>query len=61
MALMSRPSLLILDEPTTALDVTVEPPWFQLVKDLGAKYGTSMAVHLAQPSAWCSRPATASA
>jgi peptide/nickel transport system ATP-binding protein len=42
MALMSRPSLLILDEPTTALDVTVEAAVVQLVKDLGRKYGTSM-------------------
>ncbi|MGR3541971.1 MAG: dipeptide ABC transporter ATP-binding protein, partial [Hasllibacter sp.] len=42
MALMSKPSLLILDEPTTALDVTVEAGIVQLVKDLGHKYGTSM-------------------
>ena len=42
MALMSKPSLLILDEPTTALDVTVEAGIVDLVKDLGKKYGTSM-------------------
>lgn len=42
MALMSKPSLLILDEPTTALDVTVEAGIVELVKDLGKKYGTSM-------------------
>ena len=42
MALMSKPSLLILDEPTTALDVTVEAGIVDLVKDLGTKYGTSM-------------------
>jgi peptide/nickel transport system ATP-binding protein len=42
MALMSKPSLLILDEPTTALDVTVEAAVVDLVKDLGQKYGTSM-------------------
>ena len=42
MALMSKPSLLILDEPTTALDVTVEAAVVDLVKDLGKKYGTSM-------------------
>lgn len=42
MALMSKPSLLILDEPTTALDVTVEAGIVELVKNLGAKYGTSM-------------------
>ncbi|WP_370401537.1 dipeptide ABC transporter ATP-binding protein [Sulfitobacter sp. JB4-11] len=42
MALMSEPSLLILDEPTTALDVTVEAAVVELVKELGTKYGTSM-------------------
>ncbi len=42
MALMSEPALLILDEPTTALDVTVEAAVVELVKDLGKKYGTSM-------------------
>ena len=42
MALMSEPALLILDEPTTALDVTVEAAVVDLVKELGRKYGTSM-------------------
>ena len=42
MALMSKPALLILDEPTTALDVTVEAAVVDLVRDLGEKYGTSM-------------------
>ncbi len=42
MALMSEPALLILDEPTTALDVTVEAGIVELVKELGRKYGTSM-------------------
>ncbi|GGB08767.1 dipeptide ABC transporter ATP-binding protein [Allosediminivita pacifica] len=42
MALMAEPSLLILDEPTTALDVTVEAAVVDLVKELGQKYGTSM-------------------
>jgi peptide/nickel transport system ATP-binding protein len=42
MALMSQPSLLILDEPTTALDVTVEAGIVDLVKGLGREFGTSM-------------------
>ena len=42
LALMAEPALLILDEPTTALDVTVEAAVVQLVKELGQKYGTSM-------------------
>lgn len=42
MALLSNPELLLLDEPTTALDVTVEAGIVELVKDLGKKYGMSM-------------------
>ncbi len=42
MALMAQPALLILDEPTTALDVTVEAAVVDLVRDLRTKYGTSM-------------------
>ncbi len=42
MALMAKPSLLILDEPTTALDVTVEAAIVDLVKELGETYGASM-------------------
>ena len=42
MALLSKPALLLLDEPTTALDVTVEAGIVDLVKDLSQRYGTSM-------------------
>ncbi len=42
MALLSRPELLLLDEPTTALDVTVEAGIVQLVKDLARRHGTAM-------------------
>ncbi|QCS44185.1 ABC transporter ATP-binding protein [Natrinema versiforme] len=41
MALACEPSLIIADEPTTALDVTVEGQILDLVDDLQAKYGTS--------------------
>jgi peptide/nickel transport system ATP-binding protein len=41
MALLSRPSLLLLDEPTTALDVTVEAGIVKLIADLSEKFGTS--------------------
>ena len=41
MALLSNPSLLLLDEPTTALDVTVEAGITKLVTDVGRKYGAS--------------------
>ncbi|MFZ2100315.1 MAG: ABC transporter ATP-binding protein, partial [Oricola sp.] len=42
MALLSNPELLLLDEPTTALDVTVEAGIVELVKDLGKRFGMSM-------------------
>ena len=42
MALMSNPSLLLLDEPTTALDVTVEAGIVGLIRDLSKKYGTAL-------------------
>jgi peptide/nickel transport system ATP-binding protein len=42
MALLSKPALLLLDEPTTALDVTVEAGIVDLVKDLAHRTGTSM-------------------
>ncbi|WP_436640138.1 ABC transporter ATP-binding protein [Microbaculum sp. FT89] len=42
MALLSNPELLLLDEPTTALDVTVEAGIVELIKDISAKFGTSM-------------------
>jgi len=42
MALLSKPSLLILDEPTTALDATVEAGIIELIKDLSHRYGTAM-------------------
>ena len=42
MALLAKPDLLLLDEPTTALDVTVEAGIVQLVKELARETGTSM-------------------
>ena len=41
MALSCEPSLIIADEPTTALDVTVEGQILDLVDDLQSKYDTS--------------------
>ncbi len=42
MAFISHPSLLIADEPTTALDVTIEAQILALLKDLVQEYGTSI-------------------
>ncbi|MFQ5484329.1 MAG: ABC transporter ATP-binding protein, partial [Desulfobacterales bacterium] len=41
MGLLSNPSLLLLDEPTTALDVTVEAGIVKLIADISKKFGTS--------------------
>jgi peptide/nickel transport system ATP-binding protein len=41
MALACEPSLIIADEPTTALDVTVEAQILDLVDELQERYGTS--------------------
>lgn len=42
MALLSHPRLLLLDEPTTALDVTVEAGIVDLIREISAELGTSM-------------------
>lgn len=42
MALICRPALLIADEPTTALDVTVQAQILKLLKDLQQKFGMAV-------------------
>jgi peptide/nickel transport system ATP-binding protein len=42
MALASEPSLLILDEPTTALDATVEAEVLDLIRGLRSEFNTSL-------------------
>ncbi|MDO8861049.1 ABC transporter ATP-binding protein [Haliea sp. E1-2-M8] len=42
MALACRPSLLIADEPTTALDVTIQAQILELIKDLQAEMGMAV-------------------
>src|SRR5579883_1642795 len=42
MALLANPALLLLDEPTTGLDVTVEATVLDLINELREKYGTTL-------------------
>ena len=42
MALAGRPKVLIADEPTTALDVTVQAEILDLIRTLQAEYGTAL-------------------
>ncbi len=42
MALICEPKLLIADEPTTALDVTIQAQILELMKDLQARHGTAI-------------------
>ena len=42
MALICRPALLIADEPTTALDVTIQAQILQLLRDLQPKLNMAM-------------------
>ena len=44
MALLCQPELLIADEPTTALDVTIQAQILRLIKDLREDFGTSVIV-----------------
>ena len=42
MALVGRPSIIIADEPTTALDVTIQAQILQLIKEISEKFSTSI-------------------
>lgn len=42
MAIVNRPQLLIADEPTTALDVTIQAQILELLMELRAKFGLAM-------------------
>ena len=42
MALVAKPNLLLADEPTTALDVTIQAQFLTLMKNLEEQLGTSM-------------------
>jgi len=44
MALSCTPSLIIADEPTTALDVTIQAQILELMRDLADQFGTSLII-----------------
>jgi oligopeptide/dipeptide ABC transporter ATP-binding protein len=43
-ALLNRPDLIIADEPTTALDVTIQAQILELMKDLSRRFGVAMLI-----------------
>ena len=49
MALLNNPALLIMDEPTTALDVTVEAAVLDLIAELRRDFRYGHHVHHPQP------------
>ena len=48
MALAGRPKVLIADEPTTALDVTVQAQILDLIRSLQREFGTAVDPHHAR-------------
>ena len=49
MALMTEPELIIADEPTTALDVTIQAQILKLLRRLAKERGVSVLLHHARP------------
>ena len=41
-AIANNPEILLADEPTTALDVTIQSQIFRLIRDIQARFGTAM-------------------
>ncbi|GJM76409.1 hypothetical protein HMSSN036_86250 [Paenibacillus macerans] len=52
MAMVCNPSLLIADEPTTALDVTIQAQILDLMRDLQSKEGTSIMMITTTLGSW---------
>src|SRR6185369_15095205 len=52
MAIVNKPKLLIADEPTTALDVTVQAQILELLSELREKFGLAM-LFISTILPWC--------
>jgi len=55
MALMCGPDLLIADEPTTALDVTVQAELLELLRDIQREFKIGLILHFAMTWDWSRR------
>jgi peptide/nickel transport system ATP-binding protein len=55
MAMLNNPALLIMDEPTTALDVTVEAAVLDLIEELKQEFNAAN-IFITQPTIWAWLP-----
>ena len=60
MAIACEPKLLIADEPTTALDVTIQKQILELIAALQKKHQMSVLFITPRPRAWSARSPTTS-